>query len=311
MHTWFRTGQVSCYGLYQLHVSLKKSLSSNSLKSCITVTLSLTGNRLDCASLNWHIGYDIRDDCSIDIAQRVRCGSSGASCFSLDDGAFGAFPPSLDALFDGWVYAGTLVMGTGVLHLFLSHVMQAYLARNIYIIMSSYHTMICFFAIIGTTSSGGNKVLRNINFSFHVALYLSFFTTNSLMLGLCAKIWSSQAACVLHAVNFLCLIFVLAAFCFVVAVFGLQKPCNMQYMATGVLSISQQLFLMSYCMTVVCMNINSGRLDKAAWSQISFRANQQGKSLDDAQQAWELDDISTKEQESKSFITDAHNHVPP
>ena len=239
------------------------------------------GSRLDCASVEWHIGYDMKDGCSVDIAQRMRCGSGGASCFSLDKGYFGGSPPALDAMVDGWVYAGTLVIGTGVLHLFVAHLLQGILTRNIWMILTSYLSVICFFAVVGTSSSGGNKLLQNLNFASHSLLYMLFCTTNTTMLRNHLSVWSSQLAYVLHSINILTLMFVLASFSFVAAAFGQQKPCSTQYMASGVLSISQQLFLTVYSILVLVMFNNSASLDETAWQRLS---SPPGRSIEIAQE---------------------------
>lgn len=47
------------------------------------------GDRLDCGSVKWYIGYDYRNGCAVDIAERVRCGGEAASCYKLDRGRYG------------------------------------------------------------------------------------------------------------------------------------------------------------------------------------------------------------------------------
>lgn len=226
------------------------------------------GGKLDCASVTWHMGYDSREGCSVDIAERIRCGSGGASCFSLTKGAFGGFPPTLAAVIDGWVYAGTVITGSGVFHIFLALFVQGAMVGDGLLVVTSYLQVICFLSMVGTSSYGGNKIFMTVNAVTSVSTFTLFFICNSLMLWRHPKVWASQLAYFVYAINTLTMFFVVFSFLFVGFEYGPGKSCDVQYLAAGILSIAEQAFLLMYSLLILVMFNNSRRIDRKGWIEL-------------------------------------------
>lgn len=227
------------------------------------------GSRLDCGYVRWYLGYDIRDECAVDIAERVRCGGAGASCISLSGGAFGGYPPTFSALIDDWVYVGTVVLGMGAFHVFFAIAIQAVLLSQGLVVVTAYLALVSFWVVVGTSSYGGDTLLQVVHYISSVLVFVLVFVCHSLMLWHGKVAWGSQYAYLLHSLLFLSLLALLGSFAFKWVTYGTMESCDEQYLASGMLSIAEQTFLSLYSTQVGVMFYTSTKLSRATWLEMA------------------------------------------
>lgn len=228
------------------------------------------GSRLHCGAVRWYVGYDYRNGCTVDVAERVRCGGEGAACFELDRGHFGGYPPTLSALIDDWVYVGTMVMGMGVTHIFVAVCLQAIVVGHGLIIGVAYTTVLAFWGVVGTSSYGGDKVLQTCHQTAAVAVFVLSFVTTSLMLYSCGDAWGSQLAYVLHAGCCVSLFMLLCTFVFAGVTGGANQACDEQYLANGMLGMAEQLYLLLYTTLLFVVFRTTYYSPRSYWFDVSM-----------------------------------------
>jgi hypothetical protein len=120
-----------------------------------------------CNNLQWELNWDVREQCQVDIAERVRC--------PLPVGV--SSPPTMDAVLYSWAHAGVLVLGTGCMHTFsaLSIAFGPGESGPTHIPLLCYASAVAFFGFIGTIATSGIAMVAT-HTGFSCVLILCSYT---------------------------------------------------------------------------------------------------------------------------------------
>ena len=191
----------------------------------------------------WHLNYEIRENCSVDMAERIRCPEKSL-----------VMPPTISELLAHWVYAGTLVLGMGATHLFIAVLMIAIINMDFQVAFVGYASLLCFWAVVGTSSYGSDLALRVTHFVAAGCTFMLTFAYTAIMVTKHRHLFGSTLAYVIQilmGITNICMVIVFAVMS--------QMPSNNfgnpivggianTEFVHGLVSIGEQVYLLLYCL---------------------------------------------------------------
>lgn len=196
----------------------------------------------------WFLNYEMRENCSVDMAERIRCPQRSI-----------VMPPTISELLGHWVYVGTLVLGMGATHLFFAVLMLGIVNKQYLVSSIAYASLLSFWAVVGTSSYGLDFGLRVTHFVAAGCTFLLTFAYTAIMVTKFRGMFGSTRAYVIQTLMGITNIGVVGIFSAMILLdtnqFGnpiVGDIGNSQFVS-GLVSIVEQIYLLLYCIQSIVL----------------------------------------------------------